>query len=377
MNKRIEGIVLILFSSLLVCTLSQGLSLHLFPNAKSRNAVCNDGTPAGFYFRAGSGSGSNTWVVHLQGGFWCWNNDTCSTRSIQSPYYVSSRNWSETLDVGGLFSTSQSNNPYFYNANMVYVAYCSSDAWSGDRLPLSRKQYITDDWYFQGSSIIAAVFQDLQKYFGMVVENSDILFSGCSAGGQGVIVNVDYVNSLVGKKAKKFKALADAGWMMDIQPLNSTGNTAVSQQFQEGIVLWQGNPNQSCQKGNPTNSWMCYFSTFALPYIESQILIQTNQFDSFQVPWDCCSLPFSSSDMTTVSTIQTAFRTSLSHLIRTPNAAFSAACFDHCLTESSQFNGVMINEVSLAVLLGEWWENRANTTALIDLCEGVNCSQGC
>lgn len=32
----------------------------------NEGAVCNDGTPAGFYWRKGTGSGVNQYVIHLQ-----------------------------------------------------------------------------------------------------------------------------------------------------------------------------------------------------------------------------------------------------------------------------------------------------------------------
>lgn len=30
-------------------------------------AVCNDGTPAGYFFQKGWGSGANVWVAYLEG----------------------------------------------------------------------------------------------------------------------------------------------------------------------------------------------------------------------------------------------------------------------------------------------------------------------
>ena len=39
--------------------------------AASDGAVCLDGSPAAYYWRAGSGSGKNSWVLFLEGGGWC------------------------------------------------------------------------------------------------------------------------------------------------------------------------------------------------------------------------------------------------------------------------------------------------------------------
>lgn len=35
-------------------------------------AVCNDGSPAAYYFAPGSGDGANTWLVYLEGAMFCW-----------------------------------------------------------------------------------------------------------------------------------------------------------------------------------------------------------------------------------------------------------------------------------------------------------------
>jgi len=53
------------------------------------NAVCLDGSPAGFYFRKGHGDGAARWYIHHEGGGWCqmetpvqsWPNDNCAARA--------------------------------------------------------------------------------------------------------------------------------------------------------------------------------------------------------------------------------------------------------------------------------------------------------
>src|SRR5262245_54681269 len=53
----------------------------LVANAEKRGAVCNDGSPAGYYIRRGVGAGSTTWDIHLQGGGLCYDLDSCGQRS--------------------------------------------------------------------------------------------------------------------------------------------------------------------------------------------------------------------------------------------------------------------------------------------------------
>jgi hypothetical protein len=40
-------------------------------------AVCNDGSPAAYYLYKGDPS---AWVVHQQGGWWCWDAYSCQVR---------------------------------------------------------------------------------------------------------------------------------------------------------------------------------------------------------------------------------------------------------------------------------------------------------
>jgi len=56
---------------LVVSTMVSGLPMVLQP-VHDADAVCNDGSPYGYYFRPSS-CGSDVWVLHLEGGFWCWD----------------------------------------------------------------------------------------------------------------------------------------------------------------------------------------------------------------------------------------------------------------------------------------------------------------
>ena len=60
---------LIITITLLLSTLSSpiNLTLNLLDNDQYPNAVCNDGTSAGYYYSLSS-TQSNYWLIHLQGG---------------------------------------------------------------------------------------------------------------------------------------------------------------------------------------------------------------------------------------------------------------------------------------------------------------------
>lgn len=78
----------------------------LLTEAASRDgAVCLDGTPAAYYWRSGSGSGKNSWVLFLEGGGWCaglgtavGGFDSCLSRSHGG--LGSSASYSSTMTLG-------------------------------------------------------------------------------------------------------------------------------------------------------------------------------------------------------------------------------------------------------------------------------------
>eukprot|EP00698_Gefionella_okellyi_P007143 TRINITY_DN173_c0_g5_i1.p1 TRINITY_DN173_c0_g5~~TRINITY_DN173_c0_g5_i1.p1 ORF type:complete len:209 (+),score=30.15 TRINITY_DN173_c0_g5_i1:40-666(+) len=156
-------------------------------------AICNDGTPSGYYFRP-SVNGSDVWIVHLQGGWWCWDEDSCNQRAQQSPAMVSSKTWGHQIEIGGMISDNATVNPNLFFANHVYLPYCTSDSWAGTRTANKSATGVAS-WAWQGKAVIRSTFTDLRATKGLR-DGADLIFSGCSAGGQGVIVNLDMVAQL-------------------------------------------------------------------------------------------------------------------------------------------------------------------------------------
>ena len=97
----------------LVCAVHYSAVLFLIEEmfAWFQGAVCLDGSPAGFYIREGSGSGSESWIVHLEGGGWCANETDCHDRSMTP--LGSSKSWPSSISLGGFLSDDPQVNPDF------------------------------------------------------------------------------------------------------------------------------------------------------------------------------------------------------------------------------------------------------------------------
>ena len=72
---------------------------------------------------------------------------------------MSSDNWETVKSVGGILSADPQENPYFADANHVFVPYCSSDSWSGT---VSHKN--EDGFNFMGRHIVREVIRELSEY---------------------------------------------------------------------------------------------------------------------------------------------------------------------------------------------------------------------
>eukprot|EP01052_Picozoa_sp_SAG31_P034055 SAG31_NODE_3924_length_3748_cov_2.446150_3_plen_332_part_00 len=96
-----------------------------------------------------------------------------------------------------------SSNPDFCEWTRVYVPYVSGDVWGGAALhalnpfsepPTSDHAVRASNWtgYFQGHLIVAEVLMSLRQTAGLA-SATDVILTGCSAGGIGTIINCDFV----------------------------------------------------------------------------------------------------------------------------------------------------------------------------------------
>ena len=183
-------------------------------------AVCNDGTPAGFYYKK-SPTSSPMWLVHLEGGGWCWDNDSCSKRKRTAPQLTTNKLWRKSIDKTGIFDDDSTKNP-LHDANKIFVPYCTSDGWMGHASARNENNH----WYFMGQKVIEAVLDTLITdplyNLGHTPKVDILAFSGCSAGGRGAMVNLDYIPGIIkaaGIELKSIFGILDSALYINVQPL--------------------------------------------------------------------------------------------------------------------------------------------------------------
>eukprot|EP00051_Salpingoeca_urceolata_P017951 m.249285 g.249285 ORF g.249285 m.249285 type:complete len:251 (-) comp19087_c5_seq1:55-807(-) len=152
---------------------NQFMTLNLFSDATlaKHNAVCNDGTPSGYYMSR-SPTNSTKWVVYLEGGGLCYDLHTCKKRP---ELLISSSTWPKNLSAPGMFSVNRTTNQ-FSDFNKIVVIYCTSDLYSGTA---DKSADPLLGYHFQGKQVVPALLYELASDFDKA---SEVLLAGGSAG---------------------------------------------------------------------------------------------------------------------------------------------------------------------------------------------------
>ncbi len=140
-----------------------------------------------------------------------------------------------------------------------YVPYCSSDSWSG-----SSPAGTTSRFAFMGSVIIQEVLRDLLPQG--LLNASKLMLTGSSAGGTGVMLNLDRVTDFLQSQgsAVEVRGVTDSGWFLDNTPYapadcSDPQRCAPTTAVQMGHTLWNGQVPQACKAQYGSQPWRCYF----------------------------------------------------------------------------------------------------------------------
>lgn len=156
-------------------------------------------TLQGYYFREGRGEDKTNFILHFQGGGWCFNETYCEQRSRTD--LGSSMNWPQTTTIN--FATFQDDCDvnFLCNYSTVYIKYCDGSSFSSAREGTVLGPNGTA-MYMRGAAIRSAVIRDLVHRHGLGAaspsgKKADILVGGCSAGGMAAILHADAVRAQI------------------------------------------------------------------------------------------------------------------------------------------------------------------------------------
>eukprot|EP00042_Codosiga_hollandica_P044109 m.428956 g.428956 ORF g.428956 m.428956 type:complete len:316 (+) comp56712_c0_seq1:319-1266(+) len=259
-------------------------------------------------------------------------------------------------------------------SSKVYVPYCSSDSWSGD----SAFNSSASPYVFRGRRIMQFLMTELLQNQGLGNAQT-VVITGCSAGARGALFNIDSLCSLV-STSTRCVGLFDAAWWVEENPYDSSIDS-LNETVVLGAPLWNASvlmDRCATLAAGPVAFAQCFFSFNAIKYVQTPFLMHSEQFDAFQIPYNIGhSYPFNSSEMAYIDNLRTMISASIAG-VQAPNRAWSAACYQHCITLGPTFWQIAqtASGESLSASFATWLIN-GDTDNQIDTCTAFNCSPGC
>ncbi|XP_056591087.1 inactive palmitoleoyl-protein carboxylesterase notum1b [Triplophysa dalaica] len=370
--------------------LEQEMKLQFLINS---SVTCNDGSPAGYYIK--ESRGSRRWLIFLEGGWYCFSKQTCDSRYETMRRLMSSSTWPLTRTGTGILSPQPEENPHWWNANRVFVPYCSSDAWSGTTMKTEQNDYV-----FMGSLIIQEVVKELLT---KGLENAKVLLlAGSSAGGTGVLLNVDRVAELLkdlSHTSLQVRGLADSGWFLDNKQSRNTDcidtvSCDPTEAIRRGIRYWGSVVPEQCGRLYEGEEWNCFFGYKVHPTLKRPVFVVQWLFDEAQMMVDNIHLsgqPVQEGQWRYIQNLATELRNTLKNV----PGMFAPACLSHEIITRSYWTDIQVKGTSLPRALQCWdrslqngLRNHGNSSItrtppkgcplhLIDSCPWPHCNPTC
>ena len=393
--------------------LSLGYELRFLDLAKYPLAVCNDGSPAAYYMH--KGTKATRFVLHQQGGWWCWDDYSCQVRwdhfanhSTEFRTLMSTASLAKLTQEHDTFNGEKNTGIMAHNASAnpmaaaskAFLVYCSSDSHAGNRTtstPSGRT------WHFRGKEIVRAVVAELAAT-ERLAEATHFLLTGGSAGGMATLNNADWVGKLVKAAAPtaRFVAMPDSGYFMDVMPgamcakpetyeckcAQGGGAEAghswlgpgqtLAQQAQNMLGYTGGLPDESCVVAHGRwGAWRCYLGQYAAAHLSTPTLLLQSQIDEWQGFWNgFFSYATDRMAYDYAAWFRTAQRTALVESLSASSnlRAFSPNCYHHGLSYDARFWSVRTGGWSAATMLEAMLDGSAGPTLAMDDCAGLPCS---
>lgn len=249
----------------------------------------------------------------------------------------------------GYFSLSEKENPLMYNWNAVELRYCDGASLSGDKETPTVVGGTT--LHFRGRAILDAEIKSLLFDRGMD-KATDVVVSGCSAGGLATYLHCDHWADAIGKATKgraKVACMPDSGFFLDEDRSPTYGSKMRNVfKFQQSSA---NGLNAACfsahtSAGDPEK---CIFAQWTSEHIKTPTFPLQSVYDS----WQTGNVMGGGNN----PTVQNEFGQNVTALVRSlllsqpQHGIFLDSCHHHC----GAWNGPMIDGVKSSVALQDWY----------------------
>ncbi|KAJ7973161.1 Pectin acetylesterase [Quillaja saponaria] len=348
------------------------VGLTLIQGAASKGAVCLDGTLPGYHLHPGSGSGSSSWLIQLEGGGWCNTIRNCVYR--KTTRRGSSNYMEKQLPFTGILSNKAEENPDFFNWNRVKLRYCDGASFSGD------SQNEAAQLNFRGQKIWLAAMEELMSK-GMKKANQALL-SGCSAGGLASIIHCDEFQELF-PQSTKVKCLSDAGLFLDA--VDVSGGHTLRNMFGGVVSLQEVQKNLPSTCLNHLDPTSCFFPQNLVANVKTPLFLLNAAYDAWQVQaslappsadpnglWSDCKSNHAHCNSSQIQFFQD-FRNQILNAIKdfsgsSQNGLFINSCFAHCQSERQDTwfadDSPLLRNKPIALSVGDWFFDREGVKAI-------------
>ena len=251
------------------------MTLYRVHSGVKAGAVCLDGSPPAYYHRPGTGSSEKLWILHFNGGAWCFDEKACFERSHSSLGSTKKLPTAPPI-IQGINSPDPSVNPDFYDWNLVWVVYCDGASFTGNR----ERPLISDSGetiYMRGKRVINAIVNDL--LFNRDFKFAEaIILTGSSAGSMTAIFQADYIASKF-PKTIPVRILSDAGFFIDTAPIGGKDLGAMFKRIYE-MQNSSAGLDQDCVRDMGIDAaWQCFFPVKTAKYVKTPMFILNSAYD--------------------------------------------------------------------------------------------------
>lgn len=343
-------------------------------------AKCIDGSKPAFYVRRNSKSEVSQWHIHFEGGGWCHDLPSCDQRAKDRLGSSSKYENCASFDsVGTYLSPKKNLNPLLYNFHLVYVRYCDGGSYAG----YNDQQFKNKTLYFRGKSNRDATILALLTEHGMR-QATEILISGCSAGGLGVLLGLDNMASMIKSFNSSIivKGLVDSAYFMDHKGWKQNPEKGYDAVINGELDYSIGMKNvfhfmnisagvpHKCLLHHKNNPAKCIFAENILPTIQTPLFAIQPLYDH----WQLNHIQGNPQNITDVNKFGMNLFTQMTKILNSStvgagHAVFFDSCAHHCMGCSHQgvdlWNGKQImtgNGINLAEAFSEWYQKRSTST---------------
>ena len=331
---------------------------HEVKDAAQRQAVCNDGTPAVYYFKRGSGADAAYWIIFFQGGGWCSNGPSCAYRWNTQRDMMTSDGTPAIFPAGGIFSIASQVNPDFVNFTQVYIKYCSSDIYSGD----SEQPVNGMTIQFRGHKIVEAILADLEDPAVIASPNlkdaTQVLVGGSSAGSYGAASNIDWIAAQL--TWAKVKGALDSSWLPPL-PNYGAGPREPMPGSADFYSYFSAVVDQSCAAANPSQPQICLSTLQLYPYLTTPVFVYAEQHDPTLSQIKGVTNPNDPAQAAYMNQYAASLRDSLKDV----TAVFSPSAGIHTALTDDNFTAIKANGYDFQQILGNWYFGRSGPIRVI------------